>query len=85
MTERHPPLRDPHLEEVAQWHPIEGTPTKKKVAVGCSIGATPTERTGALTSDTSRQQQGVRGETAGGPAAPPAAGLRPKVPSRQIV
>src|SRR4051794_37490623 len=40
MTERHPPLRDPHLEEVAQWHPIEGTPTKKKVAVGCSIGAT---------------------------------------------
>src|SRR3954453_11636327 len=40
MTERHPPLRDPHLEEVAQWHPIEGTPTKKKAAVGCSIGAT---------------------------------------------
>src|SRR3954464_7663566 len=40
MTERHPPLRDPHLQEVAQWHPIEGTPTKKKVAVGCSIGAT---------------------------------------------
>src|SRR3954453_2101836 len=40
MTESHPPLRDPHLEEVAQWHPIEGTPTKKKVAVGCSIGAT---------------------------------------------
>jgi MFS family permease len=40
MTERHPPLRDPHLEEVAQWHPIEGTPMKKKVAVGCSIGAT---------------------------------------------
>src|SRR3954468_10724600 len=40
MTERHPPLRDPHLEEGAAWHPIEGTPTKKKVAVGCSIGAT---------------------------------------------
>src|SRR3954466_1629256 len=40
MTQRHPPLPDPHLEEVAQWHPIEGTPTKKKVAVGCSIGAT---------------------------------------------
>src|SRR3954463_6648882 len=40
MTERHPPLRDPHLEEVAAWHPIEGTPTKKKVAIGCSIGAT---------------------------------------------
>jgi MFS family permease len=40
MTERHPPLRDPHLEEVASWHPIEGTPEKKKVAIGCSIGAT---------------------------------------------
>ena len=40
MTERHPPLRDPHLQEVAHWHPIEGTPEKKKVAIGCSVGAT---------------------------------------------
>src|ERR687890_801399 len=40
MTERHPPLRDPHLKEVAHWHPIEGTPMKKKVAIGCSVGAT---------------------------------------------
>ena len=40
MTERHPQLRDPHLEEVAHWHPIEGTPEKKKVAVGCAVGAT---------------------------------------------
>src|SRR4051794_22403863 len=43
MTERHVPDRGSHLEqleEVAEWHPIEGTPTKKKVAVGCSIGAT---------------------------------------------
>ncbi|WP_222272201.1 MFS transporter [Modestobacter marinus] len=40
MTERPPTVRDPHLGEVAAWHPIEGTPTKKKVAVGCSIGAT---------------------------------------------
>ena len=39
MTERHPPLRDPHLEEVAHWHPIEGTPMKKRVAAGSSIGA----------------------------------------------
>src|SRR3954464_1369552 len=39
MTERHPPLRDPHLEEVAEWHPIEGTPMKKKVAIGSSVGA----------------------------------------------
>ena len=40
MTERHPPLRDPHLEEVAHWHPIEGTPEKKKVAISSGIGAT---------------------------------------------
>jgi MFS family permease len=40
MTERHPPLRDPHLEDVAHWHPIEGTPMKKRVAIGCSVGAT---------------------------------------------
>src|SRR5690242_12191994 len=40
MTERHPPLRDPHLEEVAHWHPIQGTPEKRKVAIGASIGAT---------------------------------------------
>ena len=40
MTERQPPLRDPHLAEVAHWHPIEGTPMKKKVAIGCSVGAT---------------------------------------------
>ena len=38
MTERHPPPRDPHLAEVASWHPIEGTPIKKKVAIGCSRG-----------------------------------------------
>src|SRR3954454_12142047 len=43
MTERHRSDRDSHLQElgeVAAWHPIDGTPTKKKVAVGCSIGAT---------------------------------------------
>src|SRR3978361_2198804 len=40
MTERHPPARDPHLEEVAHWHPIEGTPEKRRGAIGCSIGAT---------------------------------------------
>jgi MFS family permease len=43
MTERHRPDHGFHLEEleeVAHWHPIEGTPTKKKVAIGCSIGAT---------------------------------------------
>ena len=39
MTEGHPPLRDPHLEEVAHWHPIEGTAMKKRVAAGSSIGA----------------------------------------------
>ena len=40
MSAQQPPPRDPHLAEVAQWHPIEGTPEKKKVAIGCSIGAT---------------------------------------------
>src|SRR3954471_12990119 len=40
MTERHPALHDPHLETVAEWHPVEGTPAKKKVAIGCSTGAT---------------------------------------------
>jgi MFS family permease len=40
MTTHPPPARDPHLEEVAHWHPIEGTPEKKRVAIGCSIGAT---------------------------------------------
>src|SRR4051794_37490624 len=40
MPGRPPPLRDPHLEEVAQWHPIEGTPTKKRAAIGSSIGPT---------------------------------------------
>src|ERR687889_1274952 len=39
MTDQQPPLRDPHLAEVAQWHPIEGTPMKKRVAAGSSIGA----------------------------------------------
>jgi MFS family permease len=39
MTERPTTLRDPHLADVAHWHPVDGTPTKKKVAVGCSIGA----------------------------------------------
>src|SRR3954453_21488921 len=40
MTDRHPPLQDPHLEDVAHWHPIDGTPEKKRVAIGCGIGAT---------------------------------------------
>ena len=35
-----PPLHDPHLEEVAAWHPVDGTPAKKRVAIGSSVGAT---------------------------------------------
>ena len=31
---------DPHLTEVAQWHPVEGTPAKRRVAIGASVGAT---------------------------------------------
>ena len=30
MTERHSPLHDPHLHEVAEWHPIDGTPTTRE-------------------------------------------------------
>src|SRR5689334_12196413 len=40
MTHQHGPLPDSHLETVAEWHPIQGTPAKKKVAIGCSIRAT---------------------------------------------
>jgi len=40
MDDPHPPLRDPHLEDIAHWHPIDGTPEKKRVAIGCSVGAT---------------------------------------------
>src|ERR1043165_8563292 len=40
MTERHPALREPHLEEVAHSLPIQGTPEKTRVAIGASIGAT---------------------------------------------
>jgi MFS family permease len=28
-----------HSLEVAHWHPINGTPEKKRVAIGCSVGA----------------------------------------------
>ncbi|MER7558983.1 MFS transporter [Nocardioides sp. NPDC126508] len=34
------PLPDPHLAEAATWHPVEGTPAKKRVAIGSSVGAT---------------------------------------------
>src|SRR4051812_30915227 len=40
MSAQQPPQPDPYLEDVAHWHPIEGTPEKKRVAIGCSIGAT---------------------------------------------
>jgi MFS family permease len=40
MTESHHPQPDAHLDDVAHWHPIDGTPEKKRVAIGCSIGAT---------------------------------------------
>jgi MFS family permease len=32
-------MSDQHLQEVAHWHPIDGTPEKKRVAIGCSVGA----------------------------------------------
>ena len=33
-------MGQPSLQDVAHWHPIDGTPEKKRVAVGCGIGAT---------------------------------------------
>ena len=39
MTERHPTLHDPHLEEVAVWHLFEGSPTEE-VTLGCAVEAT---------------------------------------------
>jgi MFS family permease len=33
-------MTDPHLQEVAHWHPIDGTPEKRRVAIGCGVGAT---------------------------------------------
>src|SRR3712207_3870617 len=37
MADPGPPLRDPHLQDVAHWHPIDGTPEKKRVAIGCGF------------------------------------------------
>lgn len=31
---------DPDLTAVAQWHPVDGTPARKRVAIGASVGAT---------------------------------------------
>ena len=28
------------VQDVAHWHPIDGTPEKKRVAIGCGVGAT---------------------------------------------
>ena len=39
MTERHPTLHDPHLEEVAVWHPFDGSPTEG-ATVACFVDAT---------------------------------------------
>src|SRR4051812_11387770 len=33
-------LRDPHLSDVATWHPVDGTSAKRRVAIGSSVGAT---------------------------------------------
>ena len=39
MTERHPPVRDAHLEDGAVWHLFEGSPTAR-VPVGFPVDAT---------------------------------------------
>ncbi|MGK5680538.1 MFS transporter [Actinoplanes sp. URMC 104] len=33
-------MAQPPVQNVAQWHPIDGTPEKKRVAIGCGVGAT---------------------------------------------
>jgi MFS family permease len=33
-------MSNPSLPDVAHWHPIDGTPEKKRVAIGCGVGAT---------------------------------------------
>src|ERR687883_519194 len=33
-------MTSPAVQDVAHWHPIDGTPEKKRVAIGCGIGAT---------------------------------------------
>ena len=38
MTERHPPLQNPHREEVAEWHPAEGFP--ERVGARCAVEPT---------------------------------------------
>ncbi len=39
MTERHPALHDPPLEDVAVWHLFEGAPTTR-ATIGRSVDAT---------------------------------------------
>ena len=46
MIERHPPPRDPRIEEVAEWHPIEGSP--ETGGAGCTIAATTIETYGFI-------------------------------------
>src|SRR5689334_11360359 len=33
-------MTSPPVQNVAHWHPIDGTPEKKRVAIGCGVGAT---------------------------------------------
>jgi hypothetical protein len=53
MTERHPALHAPHLEDVAVWHLFEDAPTEK-VSVGCPVDAT----IGTRSSTGSRRPEG---------------------------
>jgi hypothetical protein len=41
-------LRNPHLEEVAAWHPIEGSP--EEVGAGCAVEATAITTYGLISS-----------------------------------
>ena len=48
MTERYPPSRHRRLEEVAEWHPIQGSP--EKAGSGCAVSATIVETYGFISS-----------------------------------
>ncbi len=48
MTERHAPSRHRRLKEVAEWHPIQGSP--EKVRTGGAVSATIVETYGFVSS-----------------------------------
>ena len=48
MTERHPPLRTFHPQQLGAWHPTESSP--EKVGAGCAVEATAIDTYGFISS-----------------------------------